>query len=283
MELLRPSSADEAKAALGNGSVALAGGTEIVPLLREGLVHADTLVHLTDAVPRGIDGTTIGAGTTLAELEVDPQIPQALRQACSLAASPQLRSMGTLGGNLLQATRCWYWRLGFDCWLHGGERCFAKDGAHREHAIFGNELCASAHPSDVAAALVALGATLRTTARELPVAELYRLPSDDARNTTTLAPDELILEVDVPVPDASTYLKAMDRRKWAFPLVGVAAVRGAGGIRIALAGVAPIPWTVDAATALDDATPLPGTAYKVEIARVLVRRALEEVADRPRT
>jgi len=283
MELLRPSSADEAKAALGNGSVALAGGTEIVPLLREGLVHADTLVHLTDAVPRGIDGTTIGAGTTLAELEVDPQIPQALRQACSLAASPQLRSMGTLGGNLLQATRCWYWRLGFDCWLHGGERCFAKDGAHREHAIFGNELCASAHPSDVAAALVALGATLRTTARELPVAELYRLPSKDARNTTTLAPDELILEVDVPVPDASTYLKAMDRRKWAFPLVGVAAVRGAGGIRIALAGVAPIPWTVDAATALDDATPLPGTAYKVEIARVLVRRALEEVADRPRT
>jgi len=283
MELLRPSSADEAKAALGNGSVALAGGTEIVPLLREGLVHADTLVHLADAVPRGIDGTTIGAGTTLAELEVDPQIPQALRQACSLAASPQLRSMGTLGGNLLQATRCWYWRLGFDCWLHGGERCFAKDGAHREHAIFGNELCASAHPSDVAAALVALGATLRTTARELPVAELYRLPSDDARNTTTLAPDELILEVDVPVPDASTYLKAMDRRKWAFPLVGVAAVRGAGGIRIALAGVAPIPWTVDAATALDDATPLPGTAYKVEIARVLVRRALEEVADRPRT
>jgi len=283
VELLRPSSADEAKAALGNGSVALAGGTEIVPLLREGLVHADTLVHLADAVPRGIDGTTIGAGTTLAELEVDPQIPQALRQACSLAASPQLRSMGTLGGNLLQATRCWYWRLGFDCWLHGGERCFAKDGAHREHAIFGNELCASAHPSDVAAALVALGATLRTTARELPVAELYRLPSDDARNTTTLAPDELILEVDVPVPDASTYLKAMDRRKWAFPLVGVAAVRGAGGIRIALAGVAPIPWTVDAATALDDATPLPGTAYKVEIARVLVRRALEEVADRPRT
>ncbi|TML05946.1 MAG: hypothetical protein E6G36_01370 [Actinobacteria bacterium] len=283
MELLRPSSADEAKAALGNGSVALAGGTEIVPLLREGLVHADTLVHLTDAVPRGIDGTTIGAGTTLAELEVDPQIPQALRQACSLAASPQLRSMGTLGGNLLQATRCWYWRLGFDCWLHGGERCFAKDGAHREHAIFGNELCASAHPSDVAAALVALGGTLRTTARELPVAELYRLPSDDARNTTTLAPDELILEVDVPVPDASTYLKAMDRRKWAFPLVGVAAVRSAGGIRIALAGVAPIPWTVDAATALDDATPLPGTAYKVEIARVLVRRALEEVADRPRT
>jgi xanthine dehydrogenase YagS FAD-binding subunit len=282
VELLRPSSADEARAALGNGSVALAGGTELVPLLREGLVHADTLVHLADAVPRGIDGTTIGAGRTLAELELDPQLPQALRQACSLAASPQLRAMGTLGGNLLQATRCWYWRLGFDCWLHGGERCFAKDGAHREHAVFGNELCASAHPSDVAAALVALGATLRTTARKLPVAELYRLPTADDRSMTALARDELILQVDVPVPEASTYLKAMDRRKWAFPLVGVAAVRHAAGIRIALAGVAPIPWTIDAPAALDGATPLPGTAYKVEIARALVRRAVEEVDDRGR-
>ena len=277
MELLRPSSAQEATAALGNGSVALAGGTEVVPLLREGLLQAETLVHVTDAVPHGVDGTTIGAGTTLAELEVDPQIPKALREACSLAASPQLRSMGTLGGNLLQATRCWYWRLGFDCWLHGGERCFAKDGAHREHAIFANELCASAHPSDPAAALVALGATLRTTARELPVADLYRLPSADDRSTTTLGRDELILEVDVPAPEASTYLKAMDRRKWAFPLVGVAAARSGTEIRIALAGVAPIPWTLAGASTLDDATPLPGTAYKVEVARALVRRALAEI------
>jgi xanthine dehydrogenase YagS FAD-binding subunit len=185
--------------------------------------------------------------------------------------------MGTVGGNLLQATRCWYWRLGFDCWLHGGERCFAKDGAHREHAIFGNDLCESAHPSDVAAALLALGATVRTSRRELALAELYRLPTADDRSTTTLARDELILELDVPEPDASTYLKAMDRRKWAFPLVGAAAVRTGGAIRIALAGVAPIPWTLDGAAALDDATPLPGTAYKVEIARALVRRAVESL------
>jgi xanthine dehydrogenase YagS FAD-binding subunit len=278
VELLRPSSAEEATAALGNGSVALAGGTELVPLLRDGLAKADTLVQISVAVPRGIDGTKIGAGTTLAELEADSEIPQALREACSLAASPQLRSMGTIGGNLLQATRCWYWRLGFDCWLHGGEKCFAKDGAHREHAIFGNESCASAHPSDVAAALVALGATLRTTKRELPVAELYRLPTEDDRSATTLASDELILELDVPTPEASTYLKAMDRRKWAFPLVGVAAARSTGGTRIALAGVAPIPWTLDSAAALEDSTPLPGTAYKVEIARALVRRALDGIA-----
>jgi xanthine dehydrogenase YagS FAD-binding subunit len=277
LELLRPSSPEEATAALGNGSVALAGGTDLVPLIRDRLVRAETLVHVSAVVPRGIDGATIGAGTTLAELESDTQVPQALREACSLAASPQLRAMGTVGGNLLQATRCWYWRLGFQCWLHGGEKCFARDGAHREHAIFGNESCASAHPSDVAAALVALGARVRTTKRELPVAELYRLPTDDGRNLTTLAADELILELDVPAPETSTYLKAMDRRKWAFPLVGVAAARTGGETRIALAGVAPIPWLVESAAALDDATPLPGTAYKVEIARALIRRALAAI------
>jgi len=277
VELLRPSSAEEATGALGNGSRALAGGTELVPLMRDGLVQADTLVEVRDVVPRGIAGTRIGAGTTLAELEIDARIPQALREACAQAASPQLRSMGTIGGNLLQATRCWYWRLGFDCWLHGGERCFAKDGAHREHAIFGNEQCASAHPSDIAAALVALDATLRTTNRELPIAELYRLPTEDDRDVTTLAPDELILEIDVTTPDASTYLKAMDRRKWAFPIVGVAAARFSSEIRIALAGVAPIPWLLDSTAALENATPLPGTAYKVEIARALVRRAVDAI------
>jgi xanthine dehydrogenase YagS FAD-binding subunit len=275
VELLRPSSLDEIPA---SNRLLLAGGTEVVPLLRDGILETETLVDIRGIVPRGVKGGRIGAGTTLAELEADAQIPQALREASSLAASPQLRSMGTVAGNLLQATRCWYWRLGFDCWLHGGERCLAKDGAHREHAIFGSDLCASAHPSDVAAALLALGATVRTTKRELRLAELYRLPTAEDRSTTTLAADELILELDVPAPEASTYLKAMDRRKWAFPLVGVAAVRSGGVVRIALAGVAPIPWTLDAEGALDDATPLPGTAYKVEIARALIRRAQAQLA-----
>ena len=274
MELVRPGTPEEAVAALGNGSVALAGGTDLVPLLRDGLVRADTLVHVADAVPRGIAGPRIGAGTTLAELEADPEIPAALRDACRLAASPQLRSMGTLGGNLLQATRCWYWRLSFPCYLHGGETCHAREGQHREHAIFANERCASAHPSDVAAALLALGATLRTDRRELPLAGLYRLPTDDDRSLTTLESDELILELDVPRPAASVYLKAMDRARWAFPLVGVAAARTDGGTRVALAGVAPIPWLLGS---LDDATPLPGTAYKVELAEALVRRALEAI------
>jgi xanthine dehydrogenase YagS FAD-binding subunit len=273
VELRRPPDAAQAVAALGNGSVALAGGTDLVPLLRDGIVRADTLVHLADAVPRGIDGTRIGAGTTLAELEVDPEVPAALREACAQAASPQLRSMGTIGGNLRQATRCWYWRLQFPCWLHGGETCLAKAGQHREHAIFGNERCASAHPSDPAAALLALGARVRTDRREVPIAELFRLPTDDDRDVVALEPDELVLELDVPAPDASVYLKAMDRKKWSFPLVGVAAARFGDRVAYGLAGVAPIPWAVDSADDLDRATPLPGTAYKVQIARALIARA----------
>ncbi len=273
MELQQPSSLEQLPSP--SNSLLLAGGTELVPLLRDGLVRAETLVDIRGFVPRGIDGRRIGAGTTLSELEVDPQVPQALREACALAASPQLRSMGTIGGNLLQATRCWYWRLDFPCYLHGGDRCHAREGEHREHAIFANERCASAHPSDPAAALLALGATVRTDRRSFPVAELYRLPTDDDRDVTALEPDELILELEVPEPEASTYLKAMDRQKWAFALVGVAAARLRGGeVRVALSGVAPIPWLLGDPAALDAATPLPGTAYKVELARALVPRAL---------
>ena len=273
MELVRPDSVSDAVASLGNGAVALGGGTDLVALLRDRIVDADTLVELRNAVPKGIDGTTIGAGTTLGELEVDRQIPEVLREACRLSASPQLRAVGTIGGNLLQATRCWYWRLKFPCRLHGGDRCHARDGQHREHAIFANDFCASAHPSDPAAALLALRATVRTDRRELPVAELYRLPTEDDRSTTTLAADELIVELDVPRPDASVYLKAMDRKRWAFALVGVAATRFGGDVRLGLAGVAPIPWAD-----LDGATPLPGTEYKAKILDALLKRARQAVA-----
>jgi xanthine dehydrogenase YagS FAD-binding subunit len=268
VELRRASSRDESVA--GN-SLLLAGGTELVPLLRSGLVRADTLVDIRGVVPRGVGDGTIGAGATLAELECDPQVPDALREACRLAASPQLRNMGTLGGNLLQATRCWYWRLGWPCRLHGGDECFAREGEHREHAIFANDFCASAHPSDVAAALLALDATLRTNRRTLPIADLYRLPTPDDRRTTTLEPGELILEVELPPVDASAYLKAMERKRWAFPIVGVAAARVDGRTRVALAGVAPVPWLLE--EGLEAATPLPQNAYKVDVAATLVRRA----------
>ncbi len=272
MELLRPSSVEDFK-----GGLIIHGGTEVVPLLRDGILQADTLVDVRGIVPRGVNGNRIGAGTTLAELEVDPQIPEALREACRLAASPQLRNMSSIGGNLLQATRCWYWRLKYPCRLHGGDRCHAREGEHREHAIFANDFCASAHPSDVAAALLALDARLHTTRRELPIADLYRLPDEANRDVTTLEPGELILELELPAVEASVYLKAMDRQRWAFPQVGVAAARVAGEVRLGLAGVAPIPWLLAGPEALDAATPLLRTAWKVDVARALVRRALDRL------
>jgi xanthine dehydrogenase YagS FAD-binding subunit len=260
-----------------DGATPIHGGTEVVPLIRAGLLKVDTLIDIRGVIPRGIDGTRIGAGATLAELECDPQVPAALREASKLAASPQLRNMGSVGGNLLQATRCWYWRLDWPCRLHGGDECFAHEGEHREHAILANDFCASAHPSDVAAALLALGATLRTSRRELPIADLYRVPTEDDRRTTTLEPGELILELDVPEPESSIYLKAMERKRWAFPMVGVAAARLGGVTRVALAGVAPIPWLLQGG--LDEATPLPRNAYKVDVAKALVNRA-EAALDR---
>ena len=272
MELRRASSASDV-----SGGLALAGGTEIVPLLRAGLVHADRLVDVRAVVPCGIEAGRIGAGATLAELECDPQVPDVLREACRLAASPQLRNMGTLAGNLLQATRCWYWRLGWDCRLHGGDECFARDGEHREHAGLANDYCASAHPSDVAAALVALDATLETTKRRLPVASLYQVPDENDRRTTTLEDGELLLAIELPDCDRSVYLKAMERKRWAFPLVGVAAVRAGDATRVALAGMAPVPWLLREG-GLEQATPLPGNAYKLEIATALVKRARAAVA-----
>ncbi|MET9019200.1 FAD binding domain-containing protein [Actinopolymorpha sp. NPDC004070] len=299
MKLRRLSSladAESGEAGLGNGSLALAGGTEVVPLLRDGLLAADTLVDVRGVLPREITpydgGVRIGAGTTLTELEhadTAARVPDALREACRLSASPQIRNMGTIAGNLLQATRCWYWRLGHDCWLAGGEKCLARDGRSDEHAVFGNSRCASAHPSDPAAALLALGATVRTSRRDLPIADLYRLPTDDDRTVTALEPGELILEIDVPRPAASTYLKAMDRKRYAFALVGVAAVRSGESdevgedVRVALAGVAPVPWLVEShngdAVGFGDATPLPGSAYKIELAQALIRRAKDAISE----
>ena len=273
LRLVRPESLDDIAAA--PGTVLIAGGTEVVPQLRDGLISADTLVDISGVVPRGVSGARIGAGTTLAELEASSEVPEALREACRLASSPQLRNMGTIGGNLLQSTRCLYWRLAYPCRLHGGDTCQARDGEQRESAIFANDFCASSHPSDLAAVLVALGATLHTNRRELPVASLYHVPTASDRRVTTLEPGEVLLEVEVPAADRSVYLKAMDRKKFSFPIVGVAAVRRGEITTVALSGVAPVPWLLEGS--LEAATPLPGSAYKLQIAQALVSRALATI------
>jgi xanthine dehydrogenase YagS FAD-binding subunit len=124
--------------------------------------------------------------------------------------------------------------------------------------------------------LLALDARLHTTKRELSIADLFRLPDEANRDVTTLAPGELILELELPAVEASIYLKAMDRKRWSFPQVGVAAARAGGELRIALAGVAPIPWLLAGGPeSLEAATPLPRTVWKVDVARTLVRRAVD--------
>jgi len=300
----------------------LAGGTDMLTLMKADVVTPALLIDVKriDDLPRGIqerpDGITIGALTTLSEVERHPAIVErytALSQAIGQAATPQLRNMATIGGNLLQRPRCWYFRSHlFHCWLKGGESCPAQDGENQHHALFGGRTaenpCVAVHPSDPASALVALGAEIRLRGsngeRTVPIAELFAAPTADRRTETTVRPDELLVEIrlpSLPVGARSTYLKAMDRKVWAFALVGVAAALRLDGGRIAeprlvLSGVAQIPWRARQAeqvlagqpaspelfaraadAALADARPLEENGYKVPLARGLIQRALTEL------
>jgi xanthine dehydrogenase YagS FAD-binding subunit len=324
-EFARAATADEAPGLVAgehtprNGSRFLAGGTDLLTLMKADVVAPSLLVDIkrADGLPRGIeetgDGLVLGALTTLAEIERHPLVVErygALAEAVGLAATPQLRNMATIGGNLLQRPRCWYFRSNlFHCWLKGGTECQARDGENQHHAIFGESPCVSTHPSDPPAALMALGATVRlrgsTGERTVPVEAFYAEPTEHHRTETVIGPDELVLDVTVPSPKdgaRSTYLKAMDRKVWAFALVGVAAVLRLDGGTIAeaglvLSGVAPIPWRAQAAeqalvgqratpellaraaeAAVEGAHPLEHNGYKVPLARNLVRRALADLA-----
>jgi xanthine dehydrogenase YagS FAD-binding subunit len=287
--------------------------------MKADVVQPSLLVDIkrAEGLPRGVeeteDGLTLGALVTLGEIERHEGIAEryrALWEAVSLAATPQLRNMATIGGNLLQRPRCWYYRSSlFHCWLKGGTECQATDGENQHHALFGQSPCVAVHPSDAASALVALGATVRLRGtsgeRTLSVEELFAEPTEERRTETVIRPDELLLDVRVPVPAKgarSTYLKAMDRKVWAFALVGVAAMlrldgREVAEARIVLSGVAPIPWRTQAAEreltgrdltperiacaaerALEGARPLEHNGYKVPLAENLVRRALTDLA-----
>ncbi|MEO7001063.1 MAG: FAD binding domain-containing protein, partial [Ktedonobacterales bacterium] len=250
----------------------------------------------------------IGALTTLSEIERHPEIARRLPilpQAVRDAATPQLRAMATVGGNLLQRNRCWYFRGPYDCWLKGGSECFARDGENKYSAIFDESPCVAVHPSDLAPALIALDAAVVIEgpqgARTLPVAELLRPPSEDGRIEHRLHPDELIVAIHIPAqPEGANgaYLKMMDRAAWAFALVSAAAqVAMREGkvehVRLVLGGVANLPRRIHTAEdlllgqpltpdlaaqagklAVEGATPLAHNRYKVQLARELARRAL---------
>lgn len=303
-----------------NGEIRpLAGGTDLLTLMKADIVEPGHLVDVKrlDELPRGIEetgnGVTLGALTTLAEIEKSDLLQRRyplLAEAAGLAATPQLRNMATLGGNLLQRPRCWYFRNPhFHCWLQGGDECQARDGQNQFHALFGDSPCVAVHPSDLAGALLAVDAEVRLRGadgeRTLPLVNFFAEPSADRRRETVLREDELIVSIHLPDLSSSTrstYIKAMDRKVWAFALVGVAAVLRLDGERIdharlVLNGVAPIPWRAEAAEraligqrpddaifaraadlALQDAHPLAHNGYKIPLARQLISRALKTLA-----
>jgi xanthine dehydrogenase YagS FAD-binding subunit len=270
-----------------------------------------------DELPSGItetpQGIMLGALTTLADIELSALIQQrypVLSEAAALAATPQLRNMATIGGNLLQRPRCWYFRHAhFHCWLKGGDKCHARDGENQLHALFGDSPCVAVHPSDLASALVALDAEVQlrgpTGERTLALTDFFTLPDENHRLETKIASGELLMSIHIPTQPAgthSTYLKAMDRKVWAFALVGLAARLRMDGeavaeARLVLSGVAPIPWRLNnaeqllvgqrldeatitrvAASALAQAHPLEHNGYKVPLAQSLIRRALSNLA-----
>jgi xanthine dehydrogenase YagS FAD-binding subunit len=306
------SSAEEAAALLKQRNTrVIAGGTDLLGLMKERLLEPDRLVDVTGiAQLRGIAATResfrVGALTTLAELAAHQSTPAIIKEALADAATPQLRSMATVGGNLVQRNRCWYFRsVEHRCWLKGGPKCLAVDGDNRYHAIFGEGECRQVTPSDLVPALIALDATvvMRTDEGEdsLPLAQLYVAPTARHRRENNVGDDDLILAVRVggdSLHRRGVYLKFMERATWQFAIASVAAsasvVDGrAHDVRIVAGGVANVPWRVKAAEDLltgekiddaralavaerfvRDARPLRDNAYKIAILRELVRRAV---------
>jgi len=309
----RPQSPESAGAALGiERSVPLGGGTDLLLTIRDGLVRADHLVdvrHLPGAreiVPGTEGGLRIGAAVRIADLANSPLVRErfaALAQAARAVATPALRNMGTIAGNLCQRPRCWYLRRGVACHKNGGAGCPAAEGENQYHAVFGAGPCFAVHPADPAVALVALEAIVHLTApdgneRSVPMAVFYQDAASDPVRETALAPGERIDAIEIPAHSAGgvqRYVKLMQRGAWDFALVSLAAIKRADGeVRLVLGGVAPGPYRVNASVeedvasgildddsvdalaerALYDARPLARNAYKVRLAATLLRDAM---------
>jgi xanthine dehydrogenase YagS FAD-binding subunit len=315
---VRPTTVNEALAVLNDRpSLIHGGGTDLLGCLREGVFSADTLVSLSSieelkGIRQATDGgLRIGALTTVAEVAASESIAaghSALSEAAEAVASPQLRNQGTIGGNLCQKPRCWYYRGHFDCLRKGGDLCFAYEGENQYHCIFGGDMCYIVHPSDTAPALAALGAVCRvsgpTSSRSVAIESFHVPPTEDPQRETVLGPDEILTEIVLPAPAngmRSSYRKVRTRGAWDFALAGVAlaivfdgdTVRSA---RIFLSGAAPVPWRAKAAedvivgTNLDAATidkaaaatvagaePLEQNGYKVPLFEGLMKEQLEAI------
>jgi xanthine dehydrogenase YagS FAD-binding subunit len=310
----------ELNARQGGDARFIAGGTDLLTLMKSDLlaparlIDLKPLTHLRGIKRQPSGATSIGALTTLADIERDPSVASAfpmLIQAIRDAATPQLRVMATVGGNLLQQYRCWYYREGLNCWLAGGDECYALGGQNQYHAIFQSGPCAAAHPSDLAPALIALDALVTiqrpSGERETLVEDLLAAPTNDRRVAHTVGLGEIITRITVPAPSPAThgvYLKVMDRQAWSFALSSVAArltldtdvIREA---RIVLGGVANTARRAREAEAaltgqeltselaaqaaefaVRGATPLSLNGYKVRLARELTRRAILQAAGR---
>ena len=280
----RPESAAAAAERLNApGARAMGGGTDLLTQLQRGIRPATEVVDLRGAGLEGIeadgDALRIGAATRIADVARHPGVGAryaVLAQAAGSVGSPQLREMGTVAGNLCQAVRCWYFRHpDLQCWLRGGDTCYAQIGDHRKHGLEPGD-CISVAPSDLAAALLALDAVVTTDRREsLPLADLYRRASAEDRSTIALEPGELITAVTVPrPPEASAYVRAGEREAWSFALCAVAAARISGGTRLAAIGVSNLPRLLDPADPLAGLPGLEMTAWKRRLLQTLSADAL---------
>ncbi len=316
---LKAKSLKEAIAQLSSkGAKIHAGGTDLLGCLRDEIISSDKLVSIGQLKAlRGIGqtrdgGLRIGALTTITEIENNKTVRErysALAQAASEVGSPQLRNQGTVGGNICQKPRCWYYRGEFHCLRKGGDTCYAYQGENQFHCIFGGHLCYIVHPSDTAPALVAFEAMVRVSGpggtRLAPIARFHVPPGDNVQKETILKPDEIVTEILLPPPAKglrSSYRKVRARRSWDFALASVALAFQFDGEKIAkarvvLGGAAPVPWrskeaeevitgrrldaeTVNraAAAAVKNAQPLKHNTYKIPLFRGILEEELTAMA-----
>ncbi len=319
-ELARATSVAEARqlAEEKPGSVLKAGGIDLLDHLKEHLVEPPRVVDIKripglDTIHAAPDGSLrIGALATLAKVSAHAGVHSthpALARACGEAASPQVRNVATIGGNLLQRPRCWYYRLeSYKCIKKGGDVCYAVAGENRYHVLFGGGPSYPPHPSNAAVPLVAYGASFVIDGpkgpRTVPAAEFFVLPAKDPTRENVLAAGEILTEIRVPAATAwkSAYHEIRERASFDWPLVSAAiALKVEGGLvkdaRVVLGWVATIPWrsataekalvgrpsnaaTAEAAAraAVEGAEPMTDNGYKVALVQTLVRRMVTSLA-----